>query len=228
MEELFAAVGAFWESLPSVVKSAAVLALGWAAARLARLLVSGLLALVRVDRIAERTGLGEFLRKGNVGYSPSRLAGHFAYWLVMIAAFVKIALILDVRLVEALSDRVVDFLPSVMAAALILAMGALLVSFVSNFARTIARNAAIPSAGLLAKAIKYAGNSILALLALEQIGLGATILSRLLELLVAAAAFGVALAFGLGCKDMAKDAMQGFLRNLRERERGSKGGDLEG
>lgn len=42
------------------------------------------------------------------------------------------------------------------------------------------------------------------------------------------AAFAAALAFGLGCKDIARDAMLRFLRNLREKGRAEKGPDLEG
>jgi hypothetical protein len=65
-------------------------------------------------------------------------------------------------------------------------------------------------------------------LALEQLNLSRSLLTSLFQILFAAAAFGTALAFGLGCKDIARDAMLRFLRNLREKERAEKGSDLEG
>jgi hypothetical protein len=39
---------------------------------------------------------------------------------------------------------------------------------------------------------------------------------------------GTGLAFGLGCKDMAKNAFENFLKNLREKQRVGQGTDLEG
>ena len=107
-------------------------------------------------------------------------------------------------------------------------VGGILVAFLANFATTIARNAAMPHAALLSRSIKGVGYLIIATVALEQAGLGQTALSTMFLLLFGAAAFGLALAFGLGGKELARGAIERFLRNLRERERGSRGGDLEG
>jgi hypothetical protein len=65
-------------------------------------------------------------------------------------------------------------------------------------------------------------------LALDQLNLSRSLITTLFQILFAAAAFAAALAFGLGCKDLARDAMQRLLRNLREKERAEKGSDLEG
>jgi hypothetical protein len=64
--------------------------------------------------------------------------------------------------------------------------------------------------------------------AFEQAGLGRSIVEFIFQVLLGAAAFGTALAFGLGCKDMARDSLQRLIRNLREKERTSRGPDLEG
>ena len=50
----------------------------------------------------------------------------------------------------------------------------------------------------------------------------------MLLMLFGALVFGLALAFGLGCKDIARSSMERWLRELRERERMTKGTDLEG
>jgi hypothetical protein len=48
------------------------------------------------------------------------------------------------------------------------------------------------------------------------------------QILFAALVFGLALAFGLGCKDIARDAAMRFLQNLREKRRTDERADLEG
>ena len=90
----------------------------------------------------------------------------------------------------------------------------------------MAGNAALPNARLLVRLIKYVGNLIVVVIALDQVGFGRSIVNSMFLLLFAALSFGTALAFGLGCKDMARDALLKFMRNLREREH--RGTDLEG
>ena len=53
-------------------------------------------------------------------------------------------------------------------------------------------------------------------------------ISTLIQILFAAIVFGAALAFGLGCKDLARDAFTRVLQSLREKKRTDGRADLEG
>ena len=76
--------------------------------------------------------------------------------------------------------------------------------------------------------MKIAGYVLVVGIALEQIDLSRTMISAMLQILFAAVVFGLALAFGLGCKDLARDAAARFLQTLRERRRSDGRPDLEG
>lgn len=217
-----------WNSLPGAAQAIIVLALGWLAAFAIRFLIGNALRLVRFDKLSEKTGFSEFLRKGKVKYSPSSLVGVFAYWIALLAVFLQVAKIIDLGIYEAIAHRIAGALPNVASALLVAIVGYLIVSFVANFVLTIALNASLASARLLSRAIKWLGIIIVVTMSLEQIGLGQGIIEYIFQIVLAAAALAAALAFGLGCKDLARDAYQRFIRNLRERDRGSRGGDLEG
>ena len=73
-----------------------------------------------------------------------------------------------------------------------------------------------------------AGYILVVGLALEQVDINRTMISTMMQLLFAAVVFGLALAFGLGCKDLARDAAARFLQNLREKRRTDSRPDLEG
>jgi hypothetical protein len=228
MENIREAVEAFRGALPAPLAAAGALLLGWLAAVAARFVASRLLALLRFDRVSERAGLSDFLRKGGSSRKPSALAGTIAYWAVLLVGLYEASKALDPRIAEALAERAIGLLPSAVAALLVAVLGAVLVSFLANFAMTIARNAGSPHAALISRCIKVGGYLVVATVALEEAGFGKTALSSIFMILFGALAFGLAIAFGLGGKDMARDALQKFARNLRERERGSKGPDLEG
>lgn len=218
----FEALDSFWGSLPRPVAAAIVLLAGWALAVFTRFILTRILVATKFDKMSEKTGFGEFLRKGGVGLSPSKLVGKIAFWAALIVTFVLASKALDIAAVNEISRRIFESMTSWLAALLIIVVGAIIVSFLSNFVLTIARNAALENSRLLAKSIKWAGNILVAALALDQIGLGRSIISGMLGIVFSAVALGLALAFGLGCKDMARDAMQGFIQNLREKGRGAK------
>ncbi len=228
MNGIIDSLSGFWKDLPIVLRAPVALAAGWIGAALLRFLTLSLLKILRFDRLSEKMGITEFLRKGSVDYSPSRLVSVLVFWLIVVVSLFQIAKMLDIAVVNALSAQMLSVIPSLMAALFIVITGVVVVTFFANFVMTIARNAAIPNTGIIVKAIKYLGNILVVSLAFEQMGFGKTVISSLFQMVLGAIAFGLALAFGLGCKDMAGSAMQSFIQSLRERERGKHGTDLEG
>jgi hypothetical protein len=228
MNELLSSVGTIWSSLPPFAAALIVLVFGWLAAAAIRFLVSKFFLVIRFDKLSAKTGLSEFLRKGNAKYSPSRLVGVIAYWIALLAVFLSIARILDLGIYVAISGKLVQALPNLIAGALVGIVGSLIVAFLANVVETIALNASFSHARILSRAIKWLGIVIVLTVALEQAGLGKSIVEYIFQILLGSAAFGAALAFGLGCKDMARESLQRLIRNLREKERVSRGSDLEG
>ncbi len=82
---------------------------------------------------------------------------------------------------------------------------------------TIAQNAATPHAALLSRGVKIAGTILVLGLALAQVDLSGRMISALFQILFAAIVFALALAFGLGCKELARDAVAKIIQNLREK-----------
>ncbi len=227
MQETLSSIGAFMKSLPGLT-ALLVLFGGWLAAFLLRLILSWFLGLVRFNKACDRVGISEFLRKGQVTYPPSRLVGIIAYWTVILVALFQIARILDIKMVTTFSDRLSAIVPGLLAAVFIGIIGLVVISFIGNFVMTVARTAGFAHAALLARVVKIAGYILVLGLALEQIDLSRTMISSMVQILFAALVFGLALAFGLGCKDMARDAATRFLQNLREKRRTDGRADLEG
>ncbi len=228
MHELVSAVSTFLTSLPPVVRALLVLGGGWLAAFVLRWALTWLLDLVRFNRACDRLGISDFLRKGQARHRPSRLVGLLAYWTVLLVALLQMSRILDIKVVTTFSDRLASTVPGLLAGLFIGIIGLVVVSFIGNFVMTVARNAGFAYAALLARVVKVAGYVLVIGLALEQVDVSRTIVSVLLQLLFAAVVFGLALAFGLGCKDLARDAASRWLQNLRERRRADGRPDLEG
>ena len=219
---------AYLSALPGWLIAMIVVTAGWLSAILLRCLVSRLLALLRFNHLCERTGASDVIRKGGVAFSPSQLTGRGLYWLVLIAAFLEAARLLDIGVVTEFRQRVVAGLPAVLSAALVLTLGLLAVSFLSGFVRTVTRNAGSPYATLWSRITRCVGVVLVLAVTLEQAEIRGSIIAGVIQIVIAAIAFGMALAFGLGCKDMARNAMEKLVAEMKDRHREASKSDMEG
>jgi hypothetical protein len=226
--DLNAAITGFFDALPPIVGAIVIFAAGWLVAKLVRFVLPKMLGVLRFDRLSEKAGIAGFLKKGNVAHPPSQLLGILAYWFVMIFTLSSTVARLDESAAKSFSLWISSVLPRTITAGIIVVIGVVVVTFLSNFIVTIARNAAIHNPGMIGRVIKPAGFLVVATMALEQLGMGQTIISTIFLLLCAATALALALAFGLGCKDLARKYFEDFLRNIKEKERMKRGTDLEG
>ena len=220
-------IGDVWQKIPTGFRGLGLLLAGLCVALLIRLLVGRVLEKLHFDRLCDRTEVSEFLRKGKVRYSPSRLTALLLYWMVLLGSVLWALKIVKFPLVTTLLTQVEGALPSLVAAIGIVVVGYAAVAICANVLGTISRNAGFPYAGILTGTVKALGLLLVLTVALEQLGIAVQVIITVLQIVLGAAALSVALAFGLGCKDLARDAMQKFLERLRERNRNT-GPDLEG
>jgi len=218
----------YLSALPGWLIAAIIVALGLLAAGVARFVVIRLLVLVRFNQMCARTGACEFLRKGEVALTPAELAGRGLYWMVLIGVFLEAAKLLDIGVVTEFRHRIVAALPALLSAVLVLAVGLILIAFLAGFVRTVVRNAGSPYANLWSRITRWVGVVLVLAIAFEQAEIRGSILAGVIQIVIAAFAFGLALAFGLGCKDMARNAMEKWIANVKERHRDSSKPDMEG
>ncbi|MCE5257111.1 MAG: hypothetical protein LLF89_09745 [Spirochaetaceae bacterium] len=228
MQEAKLLLESYLSALPPFFAALLTFLIGWAIAGAIKFLLPKLLVLLRFDRLCNKIGLTAFLEKGKVKHNPSELLGILVFWILMVVTLINTISLLDNNIASSIQETMTSVFPHLLAAGLIVIIGVIIVTFLSNFFVTIARNAAMKNPELIGKAIKTLGSIIVLIIALEQLGMGETIMSALLVIMFAAIALGLALAFGLGCKDMARKAAEGFIRNLTEKERNKQGTDLEG
>lgn len=221
-------VNAYLSALPGWLIAAIVFAAGWLAAGMARVIIARLLRLFHFNQLCERIGLCDLFRKGEVALSPCELVGRGIYWVILIGVLLEVARLLDIGSSMDLRQRVLSAIPALLSAILVLIVGLILVAFLSGLVRTLSRNAGSPYANLWSRITRWMGTIVVLAIAVEQAEIRGSVLAGMLYIIIAAVAFGMALAFGLGCKDMARNAMEKWIANLKERHRDSSKPDMEG
>ena len=103
-------------------------------------------------------------------------------------------------------------------ASLILILGVVFAVFVEQVSRVVLQRTKTEHFLLWSKILKWVTVSLVVLLALEQVGIAAKVVVSLFQILVAAVALTLAIAFGLGCKDIARDIVIEFFKREEKSE----------
>ena len=105
-------------------------------------------------------------------------------------------------------------LPRVTAATIVLIVGIALAMALGAATCRLFESAGFRGAVLRGRAVTVTLSAFAVLLALEQLGLAAQLIMALSVTVVAATGIAAALAFGLGCRDLARDFVVEMLRSL--------------
>ena len=223
MDSILSMFSNFWTNAHATIRGSIVLIAGLAGAWFLKKIVEAILMLLRFNKLADRVGLGEFLRKGGVPYRPTRLVGAIFGWIGILVTLLATSRTLDIVFVNEFADNLVATLPGALAAIIVIIVGIIVVSFLANVVETIARNASWPGAQLLSRVVRYFGVTIVLLLAFDQLGLGKSILGWLLVIAFGSVALAFAIAFGFGGQSLAKETLENFVKNFRDRDRAGQG-----
>ncbi len=158
--------------LPVLLCALLILIVGWLVAKIIRRIVDWLLKTVRFDMMADKSGISEVLRKGNLKTTAREVVSGLVYWLIMIMVLVMVAnaLVGLPKASDILSNLFVYVL-KVIAALLALVIAMFLASFVSGIVRIAAGNAKLPKPEMLAGLSRWAIIIFAATIALAQLGI---------------------------------------------------------
>jgi hypothetical protein len=205
----------FAEWVPRFLAFLAILIIGYFLAKI----VAGLLG-----RVLRRVGLDDTLNSGTAGNwigkvtrSPSHLIGQIAFWAIFIGA---VSIALDALGIQALDDfvgTVWAYIPNVIAAFLIFLVAAALAAGIGALvAKTMGDTTTGRVVGTVVPILIMA---IAGFMILDQLKIAETIVTITYASLMGAIALGMALAFGLGGREVAARMLEGaYAAGQRNRE----------
>lgn len=182
--------------IPSIVVGLLIIVIGCMIGKLAGQIVTRLIATAGLD--AKVQGL---LDDKNQKFILSKVAGGIVYAVIVIFFVVEGLDVLKLEVLTNIGSVIIAYMPTVLAAVLIL--GATVI--VASMAEKALRKNGLDTYAVVAKvAIIVVGVFMI----LNQLGIAAEIVNSAFVLIVAALAVAFAIAFGIGGKDFAADALK--------------------
>jgi hypothetical protein len=195
--------------IPNLIGALLILIIGWIVSGFVARLVVSLLERVGFERAAQSTGVTGFMTQA--GYRDAKAAvviGELVKWLIRLVVLEMAANALKLTALTELLNRVILWIPNLIVALVILMLGMLAARFVAGLVRGAVSEAGFSNPGLLASVAQYAIIAFAVVAAVNQVGIASTLVTTLFEGVVGAIALAIAIAFGLGGRDVASRMWQ--------------------
>ena len=193
------------------VLAIAIVVAAWALALIVSSLVRRILGWVRFSERMPASWSGS---RGAL--DAASLVAWAVRWLILASGFILACDVLGFELSVALTERLSEVLPRVLAATLLLLMGVTAAMLVGTVTERFFASAGLAGARLRGQIVTGLLTLFAVLLSLEQLGFAAQFAMAIGLILMGAAGVAIALAFGLGCRDLARDFVVEYLKSLDE------------
>jgi hypothetical protein len=190
---------------PKVLAMVGVMVVGYIIARLVGQAIGKLSEKIGLQKAAERSGLAQSMQHMGIKRGVPAILGTIVFWLLMCVFVMASFNILGLEKLSQAMQSLVDYIPKVLVATVVVVIGLLVASFLRGLIATSADRVGVSYASQLASACYYVLAVLTFSAAFSQLGIAFALLDNLIMI-----AFG-----GLAGRDVMAGVLAGYY--LRQR-----------
>jgi hypothetical protein len=202
--------------VPNLVIALVIFAIGWVLAALIEKLVEGLFKGLKIDAALKTAGLEDVVKRAGHNLNSGLFVGALVKWFVIVVFLMASFDVLHLDRVNEFLQEVVNYLPQVIVAVLILMVAVVIANAMQKLVVASARAANVMSAELLGRITKWSIWIFALLTALFNLGVAPGLIQTVITAVFAGGALAVGLAFGLGGRDSAQKVIERTTKSLME------------
>jgi hypothetical protein len=208
----------FAHYLPRLIVMLIIAFVGWVIAYLLKVLARSILRLTKFSKLSENAGATQLL---NLAALPSstELLSRFVFWVAWVGFILLGVSVLGIVGLQDYISRFFLFLPRLFVALVILFFGLLAASFFSRAALLAAVNANFRSSRLLSISIRIIISIFALSMVFEVLGVAKETMLITFGMAFGAVMLGLAIAFGIGGKDVAREFLEKRLVSGKKEEK---------
>lgn len=189
--------------IPTLVSAFLLLIIGLLVAKLFHDVVLRLFKEIRLDKLADKTGISRVIDKSGIKHSLSEIISLIVYWLFIIIFMIITVKTVGLTVVSDSLDRLLGYIPHVLSAVVVLVLGMILAKVVSKLVHFIGSYLDLPKPKLLERITRWAIVIYAVTIFIEELGFGSVLVGTTFYIMFGAVAFAFALAYGIGGQEMA-------------------------
>lgn len=222
-DQLSDSANEFWSTvgdyMPKIFAALVLLVLALLIAKLAQTVVERILQLVKFDKLIKNKQVEKGLNTAEISVDFITLAGRIAFWVVIIIFAITIVDVLELNALRDVIRDLLGYLPNILAAAIVLTVAVAGGRLLRDVFRASLNRMRIDFAHTIATISYYVIIVFGAVMAIDQLGFDTTILAANITVIVAGVVLALALAFGLGGRDLAGRLLENAYQNAKKHKK---------
>ena len=196
--------------LPNVIGALLLLLVGWLIAKGVSVAIRKLLQSKTMARLTERLNRLSLLQRSDLSLDSVRIISRFVYWIILLIFFVAASETLGWTAVSRTLNNLINYLPALLSAIVILLIGLYLAQTVRSVIRAALHSLRVGAAQLISSFAFYLLATIVVLTALEQAGVDTSIITANLTLIVGAIVGAFAISFAIASRHILENILASF------------------
>ncbi|MBI3289892.1 hypothetical protein HYZ78_00675 [Candidatus Microgenomates bacterium] len=198
-----------------VFAAAVVFSVSLVAAYWVRRLIVELLKAAQLEQLSQAAGFSGFLKRADIRFTTTDIVGEFVRWVIVLVGFIAAVNVLGLQPVVDVLMQILGYIPSVFAAALIIAAG----FFIARLGESLVRGALASVDHEAARPVSRLTYWVIIVLsffaALSQLQIAEALTEAVFQTLSWATALALGLLVGLGGKELLSKVLVDWYDKIR-------------
>lgn len=207
----------------NLVSAVVILLVGWIIAKTVSILIRNVLSKVGIDKVGDKIKEIDAIKKFNLDFKLSKILATVVYIFVMLFLSVSAADTLGVPAISNMFLMLVNFIPKLIVASVMLLIGLFVSDLAKNFVNSLTKSFNIASGKLIGLGVFFFVLFISVILALGQAGINTSLLESSFNILIA----GIVLAFSIGYGFASKDILLNIVSSFYSKNKYTEGQIVE-
>lgn len=208
-------IGSFLNLLPNILGSILVASLGLFLGNWVKSITIRSLQMLRFENLIKDSKFKAFLIKAEVTGKVEEVIGSILKWLIVLTFFIAATNILGLGTVSNVLGGVLSYVPNVISAVIVMAIGVLLAGIVEGLVKGALATVDLKTSRLMGKVASYTVVTITTLAAFAELKIASDFIHILFIGFVAMLSLGFGLAIGLGAKEVIGQALAEWYKELK-------------
>lgn len=213
--------------LTNILSFILIIVVGFVLGHLLKVVSHKFFKLIRLDAHSERSEFSEILRKGGITEPVSLLLARLMGWLMVFVFFIIALGALQVPQVDELLREFFLYVPNILVAVVVIFIGYMLSNFLGRAVLIACVNAGVRASGLISRLARIGVLALTVSMALEQLEIGRETIVAAFAIIFGGVVLTLALAFGLGARDLAREYLESKVKKPEEPAKEEKADEFE-
>ncbi|MBB3838637.1 hypothetical protein FHS57_002643 [Runella defluvii] len=211
-------INQFVEFVPRFIFAAFILLIGYAVAKGLAVITSKVLSRVGFDKIGDKLNEVSIVKQLQTEIKLSHIVSKVLYYFIMLGFVTDATRTLGVGAITSLVEKLVNFVPQLIVAAIMLQIGVLVSEAIKNAVVSICKSFNVPSAKLIGSIVFSFFLVITIISALGQAGVNTELLESSFNLLMGGIVLAFAVGYGFASKDILANLLSSFYNKNKYQE----------